>query len=85
MCFIPGSSDPFMMLLIPILLGVIGFLVAGFAKGIVNIILIVMGVLGGAAAIVMGFLKSFQCQYRFAVPDPGGDRWCHRLDPGQAL
>jgi len=58
MRFIPGSSDPFMMLLIPILLGVIGFLVAGFAKGIVNIILIVMGVLGGAA-IMMGFLNLF--------------------------
>jgi hypothetical protein len=56
--FLPGSSTPAMMLLIPLLLGVIGFLVAGFAKGIVNIILIVMGVLGGAA-IVMGFLNLF--------------------------
>jgi hypothetical protein len=58
MRFIPGSSDPFMMLLIPILLGVIGFLVAGFAKGIVDIVLLVLGALAGAA-IMMGFLNLF--------------------------
>jgi hypothetical protein len=58
MRFIPGSSDPFMMLLIPILLGVIGFLVAGFAKGIVDIVLLVLGALAGAA-IVGGFLDLF--------------------------
>ena len=52
------STDPLLMLLSPILLGVIGFLVAGFAKGIVNIVLLVLGVLAGAA-IMLGFLDRF--------------------------
>jgi hypothetical protein len=56
---IPGtSSSPLLALLIPILLAVIGFFVAGFAKGIVNIILIVLGALAGAA-IMLGFLNLF--------------------------
>jgi hypothetical protein len=54
----PGTPDPLLALLIPILLGVIGFLVAGFAKGIVNIVLLVLGALGGAA-IMLGFLDLF--------------------------
>jgi hypothetical protein len=57
--FIPGSSSsPLLALLIPILLAVIGFFVAGFAKGIVNIVLIVLGALAGAA-IMLGFLDLF--------------------------
>jgi hypothetical protein len=40
------------------MLAVIGFFVAGFAKGIVNIILIVLGALAGAE-IVVGFLDLF--------------------------
>ena len=36
----------------------IGFFVAGFAKGIVNIVLIVLGALAGAA-IMLGFLDLF--------------------------
>ena len=52
------SSDPLLALLIPILLAVIGFFVAGFAKGIVNIVLLVMGALGGAA-IALAFLNLF--------------------------
>ena len=56
---IPGSSSsPLLALLIPILLAVIGFFVAGFAKGIINIVLIVMGALAGAA-IMLGFLDLF--------------------------
>ena len=56
---IPGtSSSPLLALLIPILLAVIGFFVAGFAKGIVNIVLIVLAALAGAA-IVLGFLDLF--------------------------
>jgi hypothetical protein len=56
---IPGtSSSPLLALLIPILLAVIGFFVAGFAKGIVNIVLIVLGALAGAA-IMLGFLDLF--------------------------
>jgi hypothetical protein len=45
-------------LLIPGLLAVIGFFVAGFAKGIVNIVLLVLGALAGAA-ITLGFLDLF--------------------------
>jgi hypothetical protein len=56
---IPGtSSSPLLALLIPILLAVIGFFVAGFAKGIINIVLIVLGALAGAA-IMLGFLNLF--------------------------
>ncbi len=56
---IPGSSSsPLLALLFPIMLAVIGFFVAGFAKGIVNIILIVLGALAGAA-IMMNFLDLF--------------------------
>ncbi len=56
---IPGSSSsPLLALLFPIMLAVIGFFVAGFAKGIVNIILIVLGALAGAE-IVTGFLDLF--------------------------
>jgi hypothetical protein len=54
----PGSSTPLTVLLIPGLLAVIGFFVAGFAKGIVDIVLLVMGALAGAA-IVLGFLELF--------------------------
>ena len=58
----PGSSDPLLALTIPILLAVIGFFVAGFAKGIVNIVLLVLGALAGAA-IVLGFLDLFHINF----------------------
>src|SRR3990172_1284550 len=58
----PGSSDPLLALTIPILLAVIGFFVAGFAKGIVNIVLLVLGALAGAA-IVVGFLDLFHINF----------------------
>jgi len=51
-------TDLLLTLLIPGLLAVIGFFVAGFAKGIVNIILLVLGALAGAA-IVLAFLDLF--------------------------
>jgi hypothetical protein len=54
----PGSATPLTILLIPGMLAVIGFLVAGFAKGIVNIVLLVIGALAGAS-IVLGFLNLF--------------------------
>jgi hypothetical protein len=57
-----GSSDPLLMLLVPILLAVIGFFVAGFAKGIVAIVLLVLGALAGAA-IVLGFLDLFRLNF----------------------
>jgi hypothetical protein len=55
---LPGTTDSLLALLIPILLAVIGFFVAGFAKGIVNIVLIVLAALAGAA-IVLIFLDLF--------------------------
>jgi hypothetical protein len=54
----PGSATPLTILLIPGLLAVIGFFVAGFAKGIVDIVLLVLGALAGAA-IMLGFLNLF--------------------------
>ena len=54
----PAPTDPILALLIPLLLGVIGFLAAGFAKGIVSIVLLVLGALGGAA-VMQGFLDLF--------------------------
>lgn len=55
---LPGSSDPWLQLIIVGLLAVLGFVGAGFAKGIVNILLLVLGTLAGAA-IVLGFLDLF--------------------------
>jgi hypothetical protein len=51
-------TDVLLTLLIPGLLALIGFFVAGFAKAIVNIILLVLGALAGAA-IVLAFLDLF--------------------------
>ena len=80
----PGQSAPLLELAIPILLAVIGFFLAGFAKGIVNIVLMVLGALAGAA-IMQGFLDLFQPQFCFAGFVPGGGRRGHRLDPGHAF
>lgn len=55
----PGLSDPLLKLAIPIILAVIGFVFAGAAKGIVQIVLLVLGALAGAA-IVEGFLNLFR-------------------------
>lgn len=49
-------------LLIPIALAVIGFFAAGFAKGIINIVLLVFGALAGAA-IVLSFLDLFNVSF----------------------
>ncbi len=51
-------TDLLLTLLIPGLLAVIGFFVAGFAKGIIAIVLLVLGALAGAA-IVLGFFDLF--------------------------
>jgi hypothetical protein len=50
-----GPSEVWVALAIPAGLAVAGFFVAGFAKAIVKIVLLVMGALAGAL-IVMGFL-----------------------------
>jgi len=54
----PGQSAPLLELAIPILLAVIGFFLAGLAKGVVNIVLLALGALAGAA-IMQGFLDLF--------------------------
>jgi hypothetical protein len=51
-------TEVLLTLLIPGLLAVIGFFVAGFAKALVNIVLLVLGALAGAA-IVLGFFDLF--------------------------
>jgi len=55
---IPGSSSLLIQLAIPIGLAVLGFFGAAFAKGIVDIVILVIGALAGAA-IVLGFLDLF--------------------------
>ena len=47
-------------------LALIGFFVAGFAKGIVNIVVLVIGVLAGAA-IVLAFFNLFQVETGWLV------------------
>lgn len=56
--WIPGSQVWWIQLGVPIALGVLGFLGGGFAKGIVNIVLMVIGAVAGVA-IVFGFLDLF--------------------------
>jgi hypothetical protein len=51
-------TDVLLTLLIPGALAVIGFFVAGFTKAIVNIVLLVVGAVAGAA-IVLAFLDLF--------------------------
>ena len=62
--FFPSSFPPLATLLIPGLLAVLGAMFAGFAKGIVNIVLMVLGALAGAA-IVLGFLGLFNMNSPF--------------------
>jgi len=63
----PGTSGPWVTLGVPIALAVVGFFVAGFAKGLIDIIVLVIGALAGAA-IVMGVLDLFNV-------DAGMLRW----------
>jgi hypothetical protein len=60
----PSSATPLTILLIPGLLAVLGGVFAGFAKGIVNIVLMVLGALAGAA-IVLGFMDLFHINSPF--------------------
>lgn len=57
----PGTSGPWITLGVPLVLAILGFFVAGFAKGIINIIISVLGALGGAA-VVLGFLNLFNLE-----------------------
>ena len=79
----PSSATPLTILLIPGLLAVLGGVFAGFAKGIVNIVLMVLGALAGAA-IVMGFLDSLGLISAGQL-DVRGHRRRHRRDPDPAL
>ena len=56
--FIPGSNSTLIQLGVPIALAVLGFFAAGFAKGIVNIVVLVLGALAGVA-ITLAFLDLF--------------------------
>jgi len=53
-----ASGDPLLQFAVVGLLAVLGAFVGGFAKGLVNIIVLVLGALAGAA-IVLGFLDLF--------------------------
>jgi hypothetical protein len=55
----PGTMDSWLELALPIGLAILGFFGAAFAKGIVDIVLLVIGALAGAA-IVLGFLDLFR-------------------------
>lgn len=54
----PGDSGPWVTLGVPIVLALVGFFAAGFAKGIIDVVVLVLGALAGAA-IVLGFLDLF--------------------------
>jgi hypothetical protein len=58
---IPGSSELWIELLVVGGLAVLGFFAAGFAKGIIDIVILVLGALAGAA-IVLGFMDLFSVQ-----------------------
>jgi hypothetical protein len=56
--FFPGSSSLGVQLLIVLGLALAGFFVAAFARGIIDVVILVIGALAGAA-IVLGFLDLF--------------------------
>ena len=60
------TGAPLLQLTVVILMAVIGFFVAGFAKGIVKIVLLVIGALAGAA-IVLAFFNLFQIESSWFV------------------
>jgi hypothetical protein len=51
----PVPVDPTLAFLVPAVLAALGFFFAGVAKGVVNIVVMVLGTLAGAA-IMLGFL-----------------------------
>jgi len=64
MVLLPGSTNSLLAILVPILLAGLGFFGAAFAKGFIDIVLLVVGVIAGAA-IVMGFLNLFKMDFSF--------------------
>ena len=63
----PGDSGPWITLGVPIVLALVGFFGAAFAKGLIDVVVLVLGALAGAA-VVMGFLDLFNI-------DAGLMRW----------
>lgn len=63
----PGESGPWVKFGVPIALALVGFFGAAFAKGLIDVVVLVVGALAGAA-IVMGFLDLFNV-------DTGMLRW----------
>jgi hypothetical protein len=55
---LPGSPGPLLVFGIPIALAILGFFAAGFAKGVVNIVVIVLGAVAGFA-ITLAFFNLF--------------------------
>jgi|RhiMetdeSRZDD1v2_1073273.scaffolds.fasta_scaffold208864_4 hypothetical protein len=55
---LPGVQEGFLWLLVPVGLAILGAVGTGFMKGMVNIVMLVLGVLAGAA-IVLGLLDMF--------------------------
>jgi hypothetical protein len=53
-----GSAGPLLQLAVPASLAIVGFFGAGFAQGIVDIVVLVIGALAGAA-IMLGFIDLF--------------------------
>ncbi len=60
--FLPGSAEPWLQIAAVGGLAVIGFLFAGFARGIVDIVILVLSALAGAA-IVLGVLDLFNLNF----------------------
>jgi len=54
----PGTSGPWVTFGVPIALALVGFFGAAFAKGLIDIVVLVLGALAGAA-IVLGVLDLF--------------------------
>lgn len=55
----PGDSGPWITLGLPIAFALVGLFAGGFAKGIVEVVVLVIGALAGAA-IVLAFLNIFR-------------------------
>ena len=64
MVLLPGSTNSLLAILVPLGFAALGFFGAAFAKGIIDIVLLVVGVIAGAA-IVMGFLNIFRMDFGF--------------------
>jgi len=56
--WIPGSSSPLIAVGVPLALAVLGFFASGFAKGLVDLVILVLGALAGFS-ITMALLGLF--------------------------